>query len=562
MKRILFIFYFVSSISFSQNIPTDYFRSPLNLDLSLSGNFGELRNNHFHSGLDIRTNYTQGHPVYATADGYISRIGVGHFGYGKALYIMHPNGYTTVYGHLQNFAGDIQDYAKKIQYSKESYEIQSYPNASALPVKKGQLIGYSGNTGGSGGPHLHYEIRDGNQRPMNPLLFGIDILDTRKPIIEKLRVYTIDENTHIDHQSKAKDLSLTQQADGSYIAERIEALGNIGIGVATFDRANAVENKNGVYQLLLKVNGETHFEVKYDKFSFAETRYINQYIDYAHFKTNKYRVQRLFRETNNPLSIFFQARNNGVLQIKENLSYNVEVNLVDFAGNVTKILIPVEGKERKTPKSIETPKNETLYIANKTHAITQGDFQILIPNDALYRDTYMNIRAGNDTLYFHNDQIPVHKNISITYDFGENTPADIDKYFIGRLPRYGQTYYNKTQVKNNKLSISTRDLGRFVIAKDTRAPEITPLNFSDKKWISDNKTLKVRIDDDFSGIASYRATINGKFILMEYEYKDKSLTYYFSDNVISDTENNFKLVVLDNVGNSATYEATFYRKQH
>lgn len=561
MNRLFFVFYFVSFSLFAQNIPTDYFRSPLDLDLSLSGNFGELRNNHFHSGLDIRTNYTEGHPIYATADGYISRIGIGHYGYGKALYILHPNGYTTVYGHMQNFAGEIQEYTKKLQYQRESYEIQAYPTASELPVKKGQLIGYSGNTGGSGGPHLHYEIRDGNQRPMNPLLFGIDIHDTRKPEVDKLRIYKLDENAHIDHQDKAKDLRLTKQADGTYIAEKVEALGNIGIGVATFDRANAVENKNGVYQLLLKVNGETHFEVKYDKFSFAETRYINQYIDYAHFKTNKYRVQRLFRETNNPLSVFFQARNNGVVNIKENLSYNLEVELVDFVGNKTKIQIPVQGKERKTPVSIDSPENEKLYIANKTHAITQGDFQILIPNDALYRDTYMDIRAGNDTLYFHNDQVPIHKNISITYDFGDNPPSDINKFFIGRTRGYGKPYHHKTQVKNNKLSINTRDLGTFILVKDTKAPEIKPLNFSDNKWISENKTLRLKIEDDLSGIASYRATINGKFILMEYEYKDKTLTYHFSDKVISDTENNFKLIVLDNVGNSATFEATFYRKE-
>src|SRR5699024_2993174 len=321
MQVLRFLWVLLPIITLAQpQVPTDYFRSPVDLEISLSGNFGELRGNHFHSGLDIRTNYTQGHPIYAAADGYISRINIGHFGYGKALYIQHPNGYTTVYGHLQRFVGDIQEYTKKQQYRRESYEIQVYPEAGVIPVKKGDLIAYSGNTGGSGGPHLHYEIRDGNQRPMNPLLFGYHVADTRKPNIDKLRIYTISDNAHVDHQSKNKDLRLTPQNDGSYLDESIEALGKIGLRVATFDRLNSVDNKNGAYRIQTKINGEPHHEIRFDRFSFAETRYVNQYIDYAYWIDSKYKVQKLFREQNNQLSIITPSANAGYLNVEEGMS--------------------------------------------------------------------------------------------------------------------------------------------------------------------------------------------------------------------------------------------------
>lgn len=560
MQVLRFLWVLLPIITLAQpKVPTDYFRSPVDLQISLSGNFGELRGNHFHSGLDIRTNYTEGHPIYATADGYISRINIGHFGYGKALYIQHPNGYTTVYGHLQRFAGAIQEYTKKHQYRRESYVMQVYPESHVLPVKKGDLIAYSGNTGGSGGPHLHYEIRDGNQRPMNPLLFGYKVADTRKPTIDKLRIYAISDDAHIDHQDQIKDLRLTPDGDGRFLAESVVALGKIGFGVATFDRLNAVENKNGVYRIQTKVNGEPHQEIRFDKFSFAETRYINHYIDYAYWVSNKFKIQKLFREPRNPLSLISPSASDGYLNIKENMTYIFDIYVEDFAGNTTHIKVPITGKERITEKVERIPEGEK-YIATKVNAVTKGKFHVYMPADALYENTYLDFKSSGDTLYLHNDKVPLHKNISVTYDLNASDIKDPDKYFIGRLPQWGKPRYYKTEYANNKLSINTRDFGTYTLVKDTTPPTVSPINFSEGKWISNNKTLRVRIEDDLSGIASYRATINGKFILMEYEYKDNSLTYDFADGIINDTENNLKVIVIDNVGNSTTFESTFYRK--
>lgn len=562
MQILRFLLLLVPFIAWAQpKVPSDYFRSPVGFEISLSGNFGELRGNHFHSGLDIRTNYTQGHPIYATADGYISRINVGHYGYGKALYIQHPNGYTTVYGHLQRFAGTIEKHTRAHQYKIESYEMQMFPEASVLPVKKGDLIAYSGNTGGSGGPHLHYEIRDGNQRPMNPLLFGYKVADNRKPTIQKLRIYALSPEAHLDHQDHDKDLRLTPQDDGSYLAETVNALGKVGLGVAAFDRLNSVENKNGIYSIETKVNGETHQEIQFDRFSFAETRFINQYIDYGYWKDNKLKIQKLFREKNNPLSLIAPSTTDGYLDVKEGMSYMFEIILKDFVGNATSVKVPIIGKERITEKLGNLEKEGELYIASKVNAVTKGNYHIYLPENTLYKNTHLDFYASNDTLYLHEDREPLHKNITVSYNLNASGIKDADKYFIGRLPDWGKPRHYKTEYKNNKLSIKTRDFGTYTLIKDTTPPSISPLNFSEKKWISSNETLRIKIEDDLSGIASYRATINGKFILMEYEYKDNSLTYHFSDQIIKDTENNLKLIVIDNVGNSATFEATFYRKE-
>jgi len=562
MRFFLIFFVVFPFLLYSQpQVPNNYFRSPLDLEISLSGNFGELRNNHFHSGLDIRTNYTEGHPVYAAADGYISRIGIGHYGYGKALYIQHPNGYTTVYGHLKSFVGEIDKHTRAHQYKIESYEVQLYPKAQQIPIKKGELIAYSGNTGGSGGPHLHYEIRDANQRPMNPLLFGYQVLDTRAPTIEKLRVYPISSTSHIDHQSQDKDLRITPQTDGSYLAESIDALGQIGFGVASFDRLNSVENKNGIYRITTSINGEPHHEVRFDIFSFAETRYINHYIDYPHWKDSKIKIQKLFRPINNPLSIITQSPSNGYVNVEEGMSYLFEIVLEDFAGNTTLIKIPITGKEQITNTVPQLASEAEIYLAQKAHAITQGKFHIYMPAEAMYEDHALDIYASNDTLFLHNDRIPLHKNITVSFDLNEADLETPEKYFIGRIPKWGKPRHYSTQYKNGKLSIATRDFGVYTLVKDITPPTVKPINFSDKKWISNNKTLRIEIKDDLSGINSYRATINGKFILMEYEYKDNSLTYYFSDHIIEDTENNFKLIVIDNVGNSTTFESTFYRKE-
>ena len=544
-----------------QNIPTDYFTNPLEIPLILSGNFGELRSNHFHSGLDIKTQQRTGIPIYAPADAYVSRIKVAHGGYGKALYLKHPNGYSTVYAHLDKYAGVIQQYVKTNQYSKERFQIELFPKADELVVKKGDLIGYTGNTGSSGGPHLHFEIRDANSRPMNPLHFGIAIKDNKAPLVGGVFVYPLSDTARVNGSKDRIKLRLTRQQDGSYRGESLTASGTIGFGVATTDQQDGASNKNGTYKLETKVNGQNIYNVTYDRFSFDETRYLNRHIDYGYYKTNKSRIQKLFRQSNNPLSVIHDEQYNGMLQLEDGMSYDYQILLTDWAGNETRIRIPVTAKTTygHDPSDI-VGESMSLAQSDQANSYTYGPFSVYIPSGSLYQDEWLDLSRSGDTLHVHKDVVPLHKSMSISADVSNYAPADRDRLYIGRLNYNKPPIHYKTIQDNGRLSIKTRTFGDYVIAQDLISPSIKPLNFKEGQWVSKLNTLRLKIEDTHSGIASYRATINGKFILMEYDYKKDVIVYDFEDHQLEEAENNLKVVVLDNVGNSTTFEATFFRK--
>ena len=551
----------VFQLQAQKTIDPNYFSNPLDIPMVLSGSFGELRSNHFHSGLDIKTQQRSGVPIYAPADGYVSRIKVGHYGYGKALYIKHPNGYSTVYAHLQKFETTIQDFVKQSQYKKERYEIELFPKESSLLVKKGDLIAYTGNSGSSGGPHLHYEIRDAYSRPMNPMLFGLEIPDTKDPSVTSVLAYPVSDDATVNQSSEPVKLRLIKQKDGSYKTEKISAYGKIGFGIATTDQQNGAYNKNGVYRIKTSYNGKTKIDIKFEKFSFDETRYLNRYIDYTYFKEHKIKIQKLFRQTNNPLSIITQEDDNGFVNVADGFSSNYTIEIKDYQGNLVHITIPVIGKKDNTVAKKELP-NDLQYIPSESSStIQRGVFTVDFPKNALYQGSYLNIKTSGDTLHLHTDNIPVHKNISISMDISNYNTLDKNKLYIARQAYKNTSYYTTTRREKNILTAKTRILGSYTLFMDTIAPTIKAANFTDGKWISNNKTLKIKIEDSHSGISSYRATLNGRFILMEYNYKKDVLTYDFNDNIITDTQNNLRLIVTDNVGNSTTFEAIFFRKK-
>ena len=551
----------VFQLQAQKTIDPNYFSNPLDIPMVLSGSFGELRNNHFHSGLDIKTQQRSGVPIYAPADGYVSRIKVGHYGYGKALYIKHPNGYSTVYAHLQEFETTIQDFVKQSQYKKERYEIELFPKENSLLVKKGDLIAYTGNSGSSGGPHLHYEIRDAYSRPMNPMLFGLEIPDTKDPSVTSVFAYPVSDDASVNQSSEPVKLRLIKQKDGSYKTEKISAYGKIGFGIATTDQQNGAYNKNGVYRIKTSYNGKPKIDIKFEKISFDETRYLNRYIDYTYFKEHKIKIQKLFRQTNNPLSIITQEDDNGFVNVADGFSSNYTIEIKDYQGNLVHITIPVIGKKDDIVVKKELP-NDLQYIPSESSStIQRGVFTIDFPKNALYQGSYLNIKTSGDTLHLHTDNIPVHKNISISMDISNYNALDKNKLYIARQAYKNTSYYTTTRREKNILTAKTRILGSYTLFMDTIAPTIKAANFTDGKWISNNKTLKIKIEDSHSGISSYRATLNGRFILMEYNYKKDVLTYDFNDNIITDTKNNLRLIVTDNVGNSTTFEAIFFRKK-
>lgn len=560
LASLAFLMLFTLAAKAQYDLPEDYFKEPLQIPLVLSGTFGELRSNHFHSGLDIKTQQREGLPIHAAAEGHVSRIKISHYGYGKALYIAHPNGLTTVYAHLKNFSPSIEEYIKKRQYQQESYEIELFPSAGELPVHAGELVANSGNTGGSGGPHLHYEIRDAQQRPMNPLMAGIEIKDTRAPLVNGVYVYPAGEDAHANGSEERLRLKLTAQKDGSYLAEPIEACGRIGFGVSTVDQQDGAYNRNGVFRIETSANDQKIFQINFEKFSFAETRHLNQLIDYGYYTQNKSRIKKLFVEPSNPLSIYSHLVNDGYLLVEDQKSYTYHIRITDYAGNERTITIPVQGK---FVEPLQTQKeNTTPYFvpAGNGARFSEKGIDVQIPANSLYEDAYLDIKFENETIHLHKDVIPIHKNVSIGFDVSHYSPEEQKQLFIGEIGKWGNPAYSSTERQGDRLVTRTRNFGTYTLTKDTKSPEIVPVNFRDGQWISNNKTLKVKISDDLSGIKSYRATVNGEFILMEYEYKKNLLTHDFSDGVLDETENHLRIEVVDNVGNTTIFESTFFRK--
>ncbi len=561
MKYIFGLLLFTQICIAQSPYPQDYFRKPLDINMILSGTFAELRSNHFHSGMDIKTQQRTGLKVYTAAEGYVSRIKISHYGYGKALYITHPNGYVSVYAHLKKFAPRIEKFIKAYQYEKESYEVEVFPAPSELPIASDEVVAYSGNTGSSGGPHLHFEIRDNEERPINPMLFGIDIKDSKAPVVTGVYAYPKNRSSHVNNSKQRQELRLIPKQNGDYTTEEITAIGDIGIGVVSYDQQDLARNKNGVSNIQAFYNGNKTFEMDFKRFSFDESKHINRYIDFEVYKEKKTRIQKLFVQSGNNLSMLNDVNNDGYIKVEDSTHNIYRVRIMDFEGNESWLDIPIQGKPVKEILEAPDLKPTTYIIANQVNELSDGNISVYFPKDTFYEDFYMDYSVSNDTLKLHRDVVPLQKNASIKFDISNYSDADKQQLFIAKLyGYYKRPGYVSTKRLGNLLSASTKSLGTFTIASDTVNPTITPINFQNGKWISKQKVLKVKIKDDLSGISNYRATINGKWILMEYEYKKGTLTYDFDDEIISDTENNLKIIVTDNVGNNATFEATFYRK--
>lgn len=556
-----FLFLFSSFINAQDIYPQDYFAPPLEGEIILAGTFGELRSNHFHSGLDIKTKQREGLKVHAAASGYVSRIKIAHFGYGKALYITHPNGYTTVYAHLQRFSDKIESYIKKKQYEQESFEIEVFPTNNELILTKGEVIAYSGNTGSSGGPHLHYEIRDNLERPINPLLFGIKVKDSKKPIVKSIYAYPINELSHVNNSNLKQKLRLIPLQNGDYKVEDIKAHGKIGFAINTIDRQDLAANKNGVYKIETALNGMPNFTINFKRFSFDETKHLNRLIDYPHYSEEKERLQKLFLDTNNPLSMYENLVDDGFVMIYDSIASLYKIKVEDFEGNTTIIDLNINGDT--TPVTETVPNFTSQYYINREENIIleKDKITVDIPKATFYDNFFMDFQVHSDTVKVHDNNKAASKYFTINYDITGYSQEDLKQLYIARLVGWNDfPSYSSTKQKDNVLYTRTNDLGTYCLARDTVAPTIEPVNFTDGKWMSKYRFLKLKIEDKLTGISNYRATVNGKWILMEYDYKTDMLVHDFKDNIVKDTNNNLKVIVTDNVGNSTTFEATFHRK--
>ncbi len=537
----------------------------MDLPINLSGTFGELRTNHFHSGIDIKTNRVEGLNIYSYEKGYISRIQVSTYGYGKAIYITHPDGKITVYAHLSKFSEKIQNYVKDIQYKRKKFAIKVYPKESEILIEKNEIIGYSGNTGSSSGPHLHFELRDKNNMPVNPLKYrNIEIIDTIIPSLKGVYYKELKYNNGKleDNYSRFKKIKFIENDNGKYLTDTIYTNGVIGFGVNSFDLMNNSNNVYGLNKIITKINDSVNFKINFDKFSFDEWTYINTYVDYAYFKRTNEKIQKLYIENINPLNLYDRSLGDGALKLNDskNILINYKIILFDFNNNTTVINIPIVFTDQRKEEIFQKKGNINIQN-NLDKKIRLENYFVEFKKGTFDYNTSLTISESNNTINIDNDTIPLRKPFTIKYSL-KNIDDSRKKYlYLGMKGPKNYHYFISSEKFNDSIIGHAKKLGKFKILTDSIPPDINFYNLKNDQWISNRKKLTIKIKDNESGIKSFNGWINNKWILLEYESKKNMLTYDFEDKVNSnDSKNELVVSVKDNCGNVSMKKITFYRK--
>jgi len=551
--------------TYSNNVyPLTDFRSPLDIEPpALAGSFGELRANHFHSGIDFRTNQRTGYPVYAPADGYISRLRVQNSGFGLALYINHPNGYTTVYGHLSRFNLKITQIVKNIQYKKLSYEIDEFPSADLIPVRKGEVIAYTGNTGSSGGPHLHFEIRDSKtEATINPQLLGISIPDNIPPVVHAMYVYRL--NGKPFNEFTPKQYFQIAGGNGTYRLNQVNTIhlnGEVGFGIVTNDRHNGASGNNGVYSIELEVDGITVYTSALERFTFDNSKAINSHIDYPTYLRTKQSIQKSFVDPGNPLQIYYNLVNNGRINFNDGKTHTVKYTISDARGNKSTLAFNVLSDPKAVINTPELPLS-TSFTYNRQNEFSQDDVKVILPKGTLYDDlnflykktAKLSQNAFSEVHHIHNNLTPLHTGFELWIKADSTIIKHQSKALIVNSNRSSQGGY----FENGWVKAKPRNFGSYFVAIDTIAPNIVPVNISNGKNMAGISKMSFRISDALSGIKSFNGYIDGKWVLMEFDTKTASLWHTFDERTTTG-KHTFELLVVDMKDNTKRYAIEFYK---
>lgn len=561
-RTLLFIYMmFQLSLTAQHEYPLNYFRSPIDFKLQIAGNFGELRSNHFHTGLDILTEGVEGKKVYSIADGYISRINVSGGGYGNALYITHPNGYVSVYGHLKSFRKDIAAYLDSVQHARKEFAMNLYPSPEKFPVKKGDVVAYSGNSGRSSGPHIHFEIRErDSEEPVNPFLFGIRVKDDVAPRIFSLTRYNFADT--IDWDRAAKKTYTFKSING----KTIKSNGNTGFGIELQDYTTGRHNRNGIYHLIMSIDDTVYFEVKFDKLSFFTNRYINSYVDYEKYLNNGKRISKCFVEPNNRWEYYIVKKNQGIYNFNDERTHRVKIEALDFYGNRKTLRFNVV---RDTTKIYYLPADKNnisqrLYC-RKENFFDSPELKVTFHRNSLLYDlnfyyfaTEPKFKAYSKIHHIHKESTPLFNKISIAIK-ADSLPESLqEKALIARITKSGKLSSAGGKYLDGYLITKVNSFGKYVITVDTVKPKIIPLSLSKTTIVARN--IRFKITDDLSGIKSFNGYIDNQWVLFTYDAKYRLIQCDLANENIRKGKHELILKVSDNSGNIETFKSIFTYK--
>ncbi len=588
---------------------------------SLSGSMGGLRSNHFHAGLDIRTEGRIGLPVHAAADGYISRIAVSAGGYGNAVYLQHPNGTTTVYAHLDRFTDPHASYVREMQYRQKSFDVDLYFDAGDFPVKQGEVIAYSGNSGSSGGPHVHFDLRDARQDLLNPLSYGFsEITDRTPPVVKDLALKTLTADARISGKFGRFDFEPVRRGADYFIDKPIPAFGNIGIELNAHDLIDNSNYRCGIKEITVEVGGIQTFQMDITTFAFSEQRNILQHMDYRTLKQTGERYHKLYIDDGNFMRFYESDANRGKLKVQPGNTYPVKITMCDPYGNTSTLNFTLRGEEPDGAPEVPAADQERFvlmgntlkinvsypspdavepvgirasaerllapsYVAGGREAAYLWDMRealpkvirigeelrempyrkVLTPAGGTYSDERMHLTfskndlfdtlylttgyeadsaAGRELFHFGDPFVPLRSYIDVKITPGLNYPNP-DKLSVYEVDGRGNTSYAGGKWTGNHFAFRTRDFGTYTLREDNQKPEITALTLN-------RNSLRFRISDKMSGIASFECLVNGEWILMNYDYK-RDLIWSEKRNDSVNFAGELKLVVRDNVNNETIF---------
>ncbi len=527
--------------------------APFDFPLLLSGNFGELRSDHFHSGVDFKTGGVVGKPIRCVADGYVCRASVTPGGYGKALYVMHYNGYMTVYAHLDRFPPAIAKRVRQYQYRNETFRTDLWFGPGEFRVKQGEFLAYSGNSGYSFGPHLHFEIRDAKGNELyDPMSFYKDKLtDTRPPRAHAISVYPKRGKGSLFGGGTSRVYDIVNGG----ITEVIEAWGDIGFGVKALDYMDGTSNKYGVRIIELLVDGDTIFRSSMDGFSFDENLLINSWIDYGRLYYSNEWFQKMFVETNNTLRVIGNCKNNGWLTVDEERDYNVECRLTDYHDNTSSYTFVVRGKRCS---AVILPKSTHVLYCNANNRVNHLGMRLYVPKGVLFEDAFLNVSLqGSDGLswrYNLADTVyPMLDGSKISIWVGDDPPVDKSKLYIRHLAPDDTTSVGGVY-RDGWIISGINTIACYDVAVDTIPPVIVPVD--EDNWKNKN-AIKFSFEENETSLASFMGTLDGRFVLFEYSSKNSEFTLDLNREGVKRGIHDLRLVVVDKCGNEAVYEKVF-----